>query len=62
MNIDEKAHLILKALLGTDEMVAKWWVSPNKAFDMELPDDLWCTPKGQNKVYSYLLDQMETPH
>ena len=62
MTIDEKAYLILKALLGTDEMVAKWWISPNKAFDGQLPDDLWHTSKGRNKVYNYLLDQMEAPH
>jgi uncharacterized protein (DUF2384 family) len=62
MTIDEKAHLILKSLLGSDQMVAKWWASPNKAFDGETPDDLWHTSKGKNKVYSYLLDQMEAPH
>ncbi len=54
--------MILKALLGSDEAIAQWWISPNKAFNYELPDDLWHTPSGQNRVYSYLLDQMEAPH
>ena len=60
--IEEKANSILRALLGSDELVARWWASPNRAFDMETPDDLWHTNSGRNRVYSYLLDQMEAPH
>jgi uncharacterized protein (DUF2384 family) len=62
MTIDEKAHLILKALLGSDKAIELWWMSPNRAFDGQLPDDLWNTNSGRNKVYNYLLDQMEPPH
>ena len=61
-SIDEKANRILKALLGTDELVQRWWSSPNRAFDMQLPDDLWHTNSGRTKVYKYLLDQLESPH
>jgi len=65
-NIENKmahnANQILKALLGSDELVSRWWLSPNRAFDYEIPDDLWHTNKGRAKVYSYLLDQMESPH
>jgi hypothetical protein len=57
-----KANEILKALLGSDELIERWWLSPNKAFDMQLPDEMWHTTSGRNKVYSYLLDQMEAPH
>ena len=60
--IDEKANEILRSLLGSDELVARWWNTPNKAFDGEIPDDLWHTNSGRNRVYSYLLDQMEAPH
>jgi hypothetical protein len=60
--LEEKANMILKALLGSDELVARWWNSPNKAFDGGIPDDLWHTKSGQIKVYNYLLDQMEAPH
>jgi uncharacterized protein (DUF2384 family) len=60
--IDEKANMILKALLGSDELVQQWWARPNKAFEMQTPDDLWHTKSGQVKVYNYLLDQMEAPH
>ena len=62
ISIEEKAYRILKALLGTDEAVEQWWSSPNQAFDMQLPDDLWHTSGGRMKVYNYLLDQMEPPH
>lgn len=65
-NIQDKmaynANQILKALLGDDELVSRWWISPNRAFDEQTPEDLWNTSKGRNKVYSYLLDQMEPPH
>jgi len=65
-NIEDKmlynANQILKALLGSDEQVNLWWNSNNKAFDMEIPADLWHTNKGRTKVYNYLLDQMEAPH
>lgn len=56
------ANQILKALLGNDELVSRWWSSPNKAFDMQLPDEMWHTKSGRIKVYNYLLDQMESPH
>jgi hypothetical protein len=59
---EEKANMILKALLGSDEAVQQWWARPNKAFEMATPDELWQTPSGRNHVYSYLLDQMEAPH
>jgi hypothetical protein len=57
-----KANEILRSLLGSDELIERWWLSPNKAFDMQLPDEMWHTTSGRNKVYSYLLDQMEAPH
>jgi len=60
--VEEKANNILKALLGSDDAIVRWWNSPNRAFDMETPDDLWHSSSGRNRVYSYLLDQMEAPH
>ena len=61
-SIEEKANRILRALLGSDEAIQQWWSSPNRAFDMQLPDDLWHTSSGRMRVYNYLLDQMESPH
>ena len=60
--IDEKANIILMSLLGSSSLVEKWWLSPNRAFDYEIPDDLWHTTSGRNRVYRYLLDQMEAPY
>lgn len=60
--LEQKTDMILRALLGTDEAIATWWGSSNKAFDGEIPDDLWHTDSGKLKVYNYLLDQMESPH
>jgi hypothetical protein len=57
-----KCNQILKALVGSDELIHQWWISPNRAFNGEIPDDLWNTSAGRNQVYSYLLDQMEAPH
>lgn len=37
MSIIEKLNPLVLALVGTDELAAKWWVSPNKAFDGECP-------------------------
>lgn len=62
ISLNEKAYRILKALLGSDEAIANWWASPNRAFDGEIPDDLWHTDLGKQRVYNYLLDQMEAPH
>lgn len=59
---EEKANMILRALLGSDELVERWWASSNRAFDGEIPDDLWHTSEGRNRVYSYLLNQLEAPY
>lgn len=58
-SMDEKLNKLLKALLGSDELVQRWWNSPNRAFDGEIPDDLWNTSSGRKRVYTYILDQFE---
>jgi uncharacterized protein (DUF2384 family) len=47
---------ILLALLGSQELVEAWWSSPNKTFDMEIPDDLMHTNR-KNEVIRYILAQ-----
>jgi hypothetical protein len=42
---------LLRAMLGSEELVTKWWHSPNKAFDMAHPADV-----ESNKVFEYLMD------
>ena len=44
------ANSMLMAMLGSDALVDKWWVSPNKAFDNKCPVDV-----DQQKVVDYLM-------
>ncbi len=44
----------LKASLGSDELVNKWWDSYNLSFG-ERPSVLWVTPEGKEKVINYVL-------
>jgi hypothetical protein len=44
---------VLKAMLGREELVNKWWTSPNRAFDLRTPEDMYRTyPK---RVSEYIL-------
>lgn len=47
---------ILFELLGSQELVERWWATPNKAFDNEIPDDLLHTPR-KIEVYEYIMSQ-----
>lgn len=48
---------ILINLLGSRELVERWWSTPNKAFDLEIPDDLLHTPR-RKEVEAYILAQV----
>jgi|LakMenEpi13Jul12_1017406.scaffolds.fasta_scaffold31631_1 hypothetical protein len=48
---------ILLQVLGSREMVETWWATPNKAFDMEIPDDLIHSNR-KNEVIKYILAQV----
>lgn len=46
---------MLLAMLGSDEMVHKWWHSPNKAFDDRFPKDVYYQdPNGRQEVSDYI--------
>lgn len=49
---------ILMALLGSPELVARWWNIPNKAFDLELPYDVWVKDSNKVKEYIYSFNRM----
>lgn len=60
----EREHLWVKpelnrylfALLGRAELIDQWWYSPNKAFDMKTPDQVYQTGKeGRDTVANYIL-------
>ena len=46
---------MLFAMLGSDELVHKWWVSPNKAFDDMFPKDVYYQdPNGRQEISDYI--------
>ena len=52
----DKYNRILYALLGSDELVRKWWSSPNKAFGEMTPIEMW--DRDKDRVKKYLLAQL----
>jgi nucleoside-diphosphate-sugar epimerase len=52
----DKYNRILHALLGSDELVKKWWSSPNKAFGELTPNEMW--DRDKDRVKKYLLAQL----
>jgi hypothetical protein len=60
MEIDNKNILainkILKSMLGTEELISRWWKSPNYAFNLKTPGEVWESGKpGQSEVINYIL-------
>lgn len=56
----DKVNKILGALLGSEALVNQWWSSPNKAFEMKKPRDVYID--DPDKVSKYVLAQIEAPH
>ncbi len=52
----DKYNRILYALLGSNELVQKWWASPNKAFDEMTPIEM--LNRDEARVKKYLLAQL----
>lgn len=48
-NLTDYMNSMLLALLGNQELVAKWWTSPNRAFEGQCPRDV-----PEQKVKAYL--------
>lgn len=45
----------LYGMLGSDELVSRWWTSPNKAFDDRMPKDVYYQdPNGRQEVSDYI--------
>ena len=40
MSTTDYLNAMLLSLLGNPELIAKWWSSPNKAFDNRCPQDV----------------------
>ena len=54
--VTDKYNRILHALLGSNELVQKWWSSSNKAFDDMTPNEMW--DRDKDRVKNYLLAQL----
>ena len=54
--VTDKYNRILHALLGSNELVQKWWSSPNKAFGDITPIEMW--DRDKDRVKNYLLAQL----
>jgi hypothetical protein len=52
----DKYDRILYSLLGSQELVQKWWSSSNKAFDEMTPIEMW--DRDEARVKKYLLAQL----
>ena len=51
-------NAILLQLLGSRELVERWWASPNKAFDDAIPDDIFHSER-RGEVIKYILQHYE---
>jgi hypothetical protein len=52
----EQYDRILYSLLGSDELVQKWWSSPNKAFGDITPIEM--LNRDETMIKNYLLAQL----
>jgi hypothetical protein len=52
----ENCDLFLKALLGKDELIEKWWTGKNLGFDSQTPREVFDSgEEGKERVYEYIL-------
>lgn len=47
----------LMAMLGSEQLVSDWWDSPNKAFDMMTPNEVW--EEDYDRVRSYVVGYLQ---
>ena len=52
--IYEKCDALLMAMLGRQDLVERWWHSPNRGFDMAYPAEV-----EPRKVLQYLMSKAE---
>jgi len=50
--IKNHINVALMAMLGSQELVSRWWISPNKAFDMMTPLEMF--DRHAEVVYNYI--------
>lgn len=47
---------VLLALLGSLELVQRWWLSPNVSLQLKCPQEVWDSgDEGKDEVESYVM-------
>jgi hypothetical protein len=55
--VKDECDGMLRALLGSDAFVEKWWQSPNLYFNMKTPFEVFVQDAdGRQSVYNYLAE------
>ena len=53
--MDPTINQQLRALLGNEELVSQWWTSPNRAFGLLTPCEVWIEqPQGPERIRQYV--------
>lgn len=52
---EARLNRLLMGLLGSEELIQQWWVSPNRAFDYHTPRQVFDTTP--NRVVQYIHEQ-----
>lgn len=52
-----KLNIMLFAMLGSDDLVNKWWESPNLAFENKTPNQMY--DEDERQVIDYVLSYLQ---
>ncbi len=52
-----KLNIMLFAMLGSDDLVNKWWESPNLAFENKTPNQMY--EEDEQQVIDYVLSYLQ---
>lgn len=52
-----KLNIILFAMLGSDDLVNRWWESPNLAFENKTPNQMY--DEDEQQVIDYVLGYLQ---
>jgi hypothetical protein len=52
-----KLNIMLFAMLGSDDLVNRWWESPNLAFENKTPNQVY--EENQRQVIDYVLGYLQ---
>ena len=55
--IKRKLNVCLFAMLGSDDLVNRWWESPNLAFENKTPNEVY--EENEQQVIDYVLSYLQ---